>query len=273
MHDHTSLTTGNPQIRYWSTAGEGPRVLLVMGYCMRGDIWRPQIEGLRADHQVAWYDHRGLGESERGPKKRWTIADMAGDAISVMDGLNWDTAHLVGVSMGGMIAQEMALAAQERFNSLTLIATNCGGPLPRKIPPLKGLKAFLGANVKRGEERLEAIRHLLYPDDYFAVTDQGALRERVRLQLGRPVPRSTQLAHLYAVGRHDTRKRLKHISLPTLIMKAGQDILVRPAASDRLKKRIPHADFLEISDAGHGIIFQSADQVNSALRGHFASVT
>ena len=272
MHDHVGSTEGNPKIRFWSAGDSGPRILFVMGYAMRGDLWRPQIEGLSADCRVAWYDHRGIGESERGPKKRWTIGDMAQDALRVLDTLGWETCHLVGVSMGGMIAQEMALASESRFLSLSLIVTHAGGPLVRKLPPIQGLRAFIAANFKRGDDRTNAIRVLLYPDEYVQVTDQEALRQRIKFQLGRPTARSTSLAHLYAVSRHDTRSRLKRLSLPTLIVKAEKDILVQPKSADRLQALMPHARMVSFADAGHGIIFQKADALNQCIREHIQAI-
>ena len=271
MHDHAGKTEGDPQLSYWSAGDAGPRVLFVMGFGMRGDLWRPQILDLSQDHQVAWYDHRGIGESEQGSKRFWSIKDMAADASAVLDALGWESAHLVGVSMGGMIAQEMAIADEGRFKSLSLLVTHSGGPLRRKVPPLPGLRAFAAANLRTGRARLESLRKVLYPDHYVAAIDTSTLRTRIALQLGRPVSRATTLAQLYAVVRHDTRDRLGSLSLPTLIMKAGQDILVQPESSDRLLELLPHARMIEFPDSGHGLIFQKAEEVNLALKGHISS--
>ena len=271
MHHADGHTDGDPKLKYWSAGDAGPRVLLVMGFGMRGDLWRPQIQDLSVDHQVAWYDHRGIGDSERGGKRVWTISDMADDALAVLDALGWETAHLVGVSMGGMIAQEMAIAAEDRFSTLSLLVTHAGGPLRRKVPPLPGIRAFATANLGTGRARVEGLRRILYPDHYAANTNGSALRTRIALQMGRPVDRSTTLAQLYAVARHDTRDRLKALSLPTLIVKAGEDILVQPESSDRLLELLPHARLVEYPDSGHGLIFQKATELNVALRDHFAS--
>ena len=77
-----------------------------MGFGMRGDIWKPQIEGLRQDHQVAWFDNRGIGDSETTAQSLWSMKALARDGVSVMDALGWTRCHLVGVSLGGMIAQK-----------------------------------------------------------------------------------------------------------------------------------------------------------------------
>ena len=236
---------------------------------MRGDLWKPQIQGLKGAHQRLWYDHRGLGESAPSPRFPWNMTDMSRDALGVMDAAGWSSdVHLVGVSMGGMIAQEMALACPERFLSLTLIATHPGGHPGFTIPPLRGLKAFIGSQLRRGDARLKALQQILYPPEYAAQTDQEGLAERVRLQLGRPVPLKTRLAHMYAVGLHRTGKRLKSLSLPTLILKPGRDILVNAKGSDALESLIPQTELRFFEEAGHGLIFQCAADVNQAVVEH-----
>lgn len=271
LHDMTSTTSSTPGLRFWSAGTAGPRVLLIMGYGMRGNIWEPQIEGLKANHQLAWFDNRGIGESQRGLKARWTMDDMANDALSVMDSLGWDRCHLVGVSMGGMIAQEVALKAASRLQSLSLIVTHAGGYSIQKLPTLRGVRAFLKANRPGPERRSEAMKALLYPKEYLEKADQEALKRQMMMRLSGTLPKSTVLGQLGAIARHDTRRRLGTLELPTLIVKAGKDVLIRPVASDRLRTLIPHARLVEIPDAGHGVIFQSAAQVNQALREHFVS--
>lgn len=270
MHDRTGTTEDAPRMRWWQAGDEGPRVILIMGLGMRGDIWSPQIEGLRRDHQLTWFDNRGIGESERGTQRTWTMKDMARDTLRVMDAVGWQDAHLVGVSLGGMIAQETALMAQERFRSLTLIATMEGGKAKDKLPSLRALRHFLIANTNSGPKRVEALRHLLYPQAFLDSVDQAALEERMHQQVGRRQPRETILGQFSAVVRHDTGPRLHQLTLPTLLVRPGQDVLIPPKRMDRLRHRLPHALMLDLPEAGHGAIFQSAREINDALRAHFA---
>jgi len=271
MTHEPKITSGEPALRYWTAGNSGPKVLLIMGYGMRGEIWEPQISGLKDSHQLTWFDNRGVGESDMGPKSRWTMSDMAGDVLSVMDALGWDTCHLVGVSMGGMIAQEVALTASHRLQSLTLIVTHAGGVTLSKLPTMPGLRAFFGVARANTEQRIESLKKLLYPAEFLATTDEDALNARIKMRIGRPLPKNIALGQLRAIFRHDTRKRLGSLQLPTLIIKASKDILVRPQASDRLHALIPNAELLEISDAGHGVIFQSAATVNEALTRHITT--
>ena len=73
----TDRTASSPRLRYYRAGERGAKVLMVMGFGMRGAIWKPQIDGLRDDHQLAFFDNRGVGQSERGPARTWTMADMA----------------------------------------------------------------------------------------------------------------------------------------------------------------------------------------------------
>ncbi|MEM1416883.1 MAG: alpha/beta hydrolase [Myxococcota bacterium] len=259
-------TRSAPQLRYWTGGRGATPVLLIMGFGMRGRVWRPQIQDLGKDHQLAWYDHRGVGESERGRAKRWRMEDMAADALRVMDSVGWGSAHVVGVSMGGMIAQHVALRAEARVRSLTLIATHAGGPFAG-MPTPKGARQFLSSfTAKEPGQKVQALRELLYPPAFLAEVDPASLGERMRDQMGQPAPRPVLLAQLEAVWRHRTGARLEGLEVPALIVKPTQDLLVRPENSDELKRRLAHARFLELEDAGHGAIFQSAKPINAAIR-------
>src|SRR3954471_8301499 len=101
MRAALSFTDTSPRLAYHVEGAAGPPVLLVMGFGMSGVVWRPQVGALRAEHRVAFYDHLGLGDSDPAPP-RPTMATMAGDALRVLDALDWPSAHVVGVSMGGM---------------------------------------------------------------------------------------------------------------------------------------------------------------------------
>lgn len=258
--------------RLWFDAAgpsDAPRVLLVMGFGMRGQVWKPQIEGLSDRFRLAWFDARGIGESETTPR-RWGMADMARDAARVLDALSWgDDVHLVGVSMGGMVAQHLALMQRGRFKSLSLIATMPGGGIAQKLPTFRGLYYFARANLASQQERNDVLLRLLYPPHFVATADPAALKARMADQMGTRAPKSTLRSHLSAVLAHDVRRRLPELALPTLVIRPDQDILVRPENSDRLARLIPGARLVSLADGGHGAVFQCAREVNHALAEHF----
>lgn len=263
------LTTSRPRLAFDRVGDEGSDVLLIMGFGMRGVVWRPQVERLKRAHRVVYFDNRGVGGSD--PSGPWlTVREMAEDALRLLDELDIAHAHVVGVSMGGMISQELAIFAPSRVRSLSLIATHAGGPFTW-VPPRVGLRGFLTANLSRtADERVDALLHMLYPPDFIANVDDKALQDRVRDQVGMRIPSMTLAAQMSALVRHRTAGRLHRITAPTLILKPGRDVLVRPSENDRLGRLIPGAEVVELASAGHGITFQCAQEVNERLLGHFA---
>jgi pimeloyl-ACP methyl ester carboxylesterase len=266
----TGFTQGEPGIYFETHGAVGPKVLLVMGLGMRGALWRPQIDDLAKDHQLATYDHRGIGKSGV-PARPFTMREMAFDALRVAGALGWERFHLVGVSMGGMVSQEVAIRAAERIASLTLIATHPGGPTGM-VPTAMGFRAFASALLGPAAGRVAAFERLLYPDAWLASVDRDALAKRVGAQLGDPAPRRTVLMQLGAVARFDSRARLGEITAPTLVVRPGLDVLVRPTHSDALSRGIPGARLLAYDDAGHGVAFQHAAPLSRAIREHVAAI-
>ena len=170
----------------------GDPVLLVMGFAMSGEMWGPVVPALAARHRVATFDHRGLGRSP--DPARTSMAELADDARSVLDALGWDRAHVVGISMGGMIAQELALACPDRIRTLSLIATHAGGALGA-LPPMAGIAAMLTPT-----SRADRLERLLYPSEV-----RSRFRDRTNAQLAIRQGPGTRSAHLRAVRTHDTR--------------------------------------------------------------------
>jgi len=238
-----------------------------MGFGMRGSVWKPQVDGLKDTHRVVTYDHRGIGESE-SPPGPWTMHDLASDALRVADAAGFDSFHIVGVSMGGMIAQHVALGWPERLRSLSLIATHAGG-LRSALPTLRGLSFFLRANLAPPEQRVDALTELLYPAEFVARADPRQLKQRMAESVGQRATRETLKRQFRAILRHRTRSRLSQITTPTLIVQPRQDILIRPRESERLHRLIPGALLSRYDDSGHGLIFQDAKRLNAELARHF----
>ncbi len=255
-------------------------VLMIMGFQARGHAWRGQAERLVAEgFPVCWFDNRGVGETEARPG-RWTTATIANDALALMDVLGWERAHLVGVSMGGMIAQELALTpgALPRLTSLTLVATHPGGPVNR-LPTFDGLRRFARANGIRGKGGSARVRErlgILFPLDWLDSLDKPSrdalmadLRRSFNGPKGQAPSASERLSQFSIVLSHDTRRRLPRITgLPTLVISPGRDLLIRPRACLDIAHRIPGAKLLQFPEAGHGVLRQCRTRVNEALVDH-----
>jgi pimeloyl-ACP methyl ester carboxylesterase len=168
-----------------------------------------------------------------------------------------------------MIAQELALRSSDRCQSLTLVATHGGAPVA-SFPTFRGLRFFLQGLFGGSKSRMRSLPRLLYPDEFLESIGPTAIRSHLDVRLGHPPALRTVLGQLYAVMRHSTESRLSQIELPTLLVRPGKDILIRPTQTDRLAERIPNAQVLRFDDAGHGVTFQKAAGLNTSLREHFA---
>ncbi len=264
------FTEGPVRIAYQTNGREeGPRLLMVMGFCMQGSVWLPQVEGLGHDHCLAWFDNRGIGESDL-PPTTFRMGELAADAVRVANALGWSNFHVVGVSFGGMVAQEIALAVPDRVRSLTLIATHAGGPFG-VFPTAKGFFHWVQAAFGPQSGRVKNLIQLLFPPSFLATVDHAELAARMKLQVGARPPSRTALMQLWSVILHNTRHRLAYLRMPTQVIKPEADLLVRPRHSDFLATQIPGARLVAVPDAGHGLIFHAAAAVNAAIRGHVAA--
>jgi len=259
------VTRSNSHTLAFETFGSSAdkKVLLIMGYGMRGEAWRRQIPALSEEFHVATFDHAGIGASGPIAKQRLEMSDLVHDTRAVLDALEWDDVHVVGISMGGMIAQNLALI-EKRARSLTLIATHAGG-FPRTLPPLKGLNAFARANFSK--DKMAALAELLFPEEYLLQHRDSAI-EMLREDFQSPPPALTRLAQLHAVSTHRAAPRLHELSLPTLVVQAGRDQLIHPAHSEELARLIPGSVLERIPEAGHGIVRQTPDKLNAMLMRH-----
>lgn len=257
---------------FYETAGHersGAPVVLIMGLGGRGRGFQAQIGPISAHHPVAWFDNRGAGETEAAPG-RYSMALFADDVRRLMDHLGWPRAHLLGASMGGMIAQEFALRYPERVISLSLAVTHAGGRRPR-LPKAIGLARFARIFTSRGSGRVAALERLLFPAAYLGRVDRDDLRQRLLTQF-QAMPRVYLLSQVAAVMGHDTGARLDALAdTPTVILRAAHDIVIHPKESDRLHRLIPNSRLVNFAEAGHGLIRHELDAFNRVLLDHFAA--
>jgi 3-oxoadipate enol-lactonase len=246
-------------------------VLLVMGFTMPGRAWRFIVPALSDTRAVCTFDNRGAGESSVPPGP-WTMADLAADAARLLDHLGWARAHVVGISMGGMISQHLALDHRDRLASLTLIATHAGGRLAM-VPPVRGLLPFVQANRHAGTansaKRYAALSRLLFPATYLRAADLAAVETLLRHDFEPPAPAEGRKRQLKAVLGHRSAHRLSTLAgLPTLIVKPSDDVLIAPRHSDTLHRLIPGSRLVTMDGAGHGLIRQVPDRLAAAIRAH-----
>ena len=241
---------------------EAPPLLLIMGLGMCSDAWHTLPGRLAERFRVIAVDNRGTGRSG-APRGRFRIRDLADDAALVLDAEGVRQAFVFGISMGGMIAQELVLRHPERVRALALGAT-FGGHWRSHKPPLSVARDLLLVTVLA--RRPDRMARLLVSDEYFA-RDPGRFG-RWLAQLS-PPRRSTARRQILAIALHEAERRLPQIRVPTLVISGDRDRLVPVENSRRLARLIPGARLVELPGAGHAFPFERTDETVRALTDHF----
>jgi 3-oxoadipate enol-lactonase len=261
----TVIPVGDVELDY-ERSGSGPPLLLIMGMSGTALSWGEELlEDLRRDFDVIAYDHRGVGASTHldGPI---TIREMAADAAGLLRALEIDSAHMLGISMGGMIAQELALAHPELIRTLTLGCTYCGGP--RGVHLSEDVLQRIVHARKSGDREL-AVRTSWETNvsAEFAADDEEWARFVARANR-RSVALAVIAQQAFAISQHDTSARLSEIELPTLVLHGTADQLLPFPNGQLIAELIPGAQ-LEIFDgAGHMFFLERPQRSAELLRAH-----
>jgi 3-oxoadipate enol-lactonase len=237
-----------------------------MGLAADTLAWMLQLSAFSASHQTVIFDNRDVGRSSMadGP---YEIPDMAQDALALADALELDSFHLLGVSMGGAIAQELALAAPERLRTLTLAVTfPSGGTWARKLSEVWAERV---RSISR-EGHLDELMLLTFSEAFFENEEGVAWLRGMMLQNPHPQPPEAFIRQLAAAGRHDARERLHSLRVPTHVIGAEHDILVPVWKSRELADLIPDALLTVLPGSPHGINVERAEEFNSSVLGFIA---
>jgi 3-oxoadipate enol-lactonase len=240
-----------PEI-YWREGGRGPALVLLNGWSTSGLAWpRAWVRALERDFRVLRIDNRGSGYS-RFARTPFTLSDLADDVLTVLDEVEVDRAVVAGMSMGGMIAQEFALAHQDRLAGLVVIASR--PPAPAYAPPAgSSLLLDLLAPPGRGET-LESYFTRLWTMGTgvgFADREPAAIAELVAQIVARPTPRSMLIHQLRAVNGWGHAERLAQVTVPTAIVHGDGDPLIDVANGRCLAELIPGSLYFELKGVGH----------------------
>jgi 3-oxoadipate enol-lactonase len=247
---------------YWHSHGSGPPVLLIMGLSFTHEMWFRIVPWLVDSYRVILFDNRGMGRSSV-PGGPYSIRKMARDAAAVLRAAEVPAAQVVGASMGGMIAQELALEHPEMVQSLTLACTSHSGLFGRwpdfsKVPKRPG---------KTRDERERAVIRLLYADS----TPIHLIEEDIRIRTGCQWSGKGFLNQFAGILLWSAYLRLPRLRIPTLVVHGDQDRLI-PAANGRtLASRIPGAQFDLIPNAGHIMTTDQPELCSKKLLGFLRS--
>lgn len=253
----------------YERSGAGEPLLAIMGMSGTALHWgRPFVGQLRERFELIAYDHRGVGASSPLPDGTVTIAQMATDAAGLIDALGLGSVHVLGISMGGMVAQELALARPELVRTLTLGCTYCGGEGSVLAKP--AVLERLSAAMTSGDRDL-ALR-TAWEINVSAATaaDPDAYAAFVAIAMRRAVAVPVILAQMQACAAHDTNARLAGIAAPTLVVHGTADELL-PAANGRLiAERIPGARLELLDDVGHMFFWERPERAAELIAAHAA---
>jgi 3-oxoadipate enol-lactonase len=252
----------------YERSGSGPPLLMIMGMSGTALSWGVPFPGaLRRDFETIVYDHRGIGDSSPMAEP-FTIAQLAEDAIALLDALDIDSAHILGISMGGMVAQELALAHPERVRTLTLGCTYSGGEGSALAAPEVVQRLAEAMNSGDRERAIRASWEVNVSTGFAADADAYAAFRANALQ--RPVAVPVIVAQMQAIVAHNTLERLPSLSMPTLVLH-GTDDQMLPVTNGRLiASQIP-GSHLEIFDGvAHLFFWELPEQSAGLLHEHAA---
>jgi pimeloyl-ACP methyl ester carboxylesterase len=248
---------------YVETHGDGEPLLLIAGFACDLSMWSEVVPALAGHYRVIVFDNRGVGRSA-APDSPYTIRAMAGDAAALLDGLGVGQVHVAGYSMGGQIAQELALARPGQVRSLMLLSS-CARCDERN----KAVMETWGELPRAVEPRLMARLLLpwLYSNAFF--TKPGAVEQLLTLLLDNPYPPTPHGIYRQsrALGDFDATDRLGGIGCPTLVLAGEEDALLPVALSRQLARGIPGAELVVMEKTGHGLLVESPEGVARAMLG------
>jgi pimeloyl-ACP methyl ester carboxylesterase len=246
---------------YYEVTGAGEPLLLIAGFACDLTIWSLVAKALGSSYRLIVFDNRGVGRSS-APDSPYTIQQMAEDASGLLDQIGVRLAHVAGHSMGGQIAQELALAHPEKVRSLMLLAScaktdarnqaiiDSWGELPRQVDAATGARLSLP---------------WIYTHRFYAYP--GAIQQVIDFIVANPFP-SSPLGILHqsrAVSQFDTTARLGAIRCPTLVLVGEEDILLPVRFSEELARGIPSAELVVLEETGHGLLIESPEVVVQAM--------
>ena len=241
----------------WERHGAGTPLLLIhgLGYARWG--WEPVLPGLAERFDVLVFDNRGIGESD-APPGPYTVPQLAEDAARVLDEAGVDRAHVVGTSLGGMVAQELALSHPERVDRLVLACTTPGGPKAHPMPDTTVALMVEAATLEPEVALRRFVENALAPR---TVSERPELVERILThRLATRQAAEAWAAQAAAGVTFDAYDRLSTLAAPTLVQHGTEDVVVDPRNSDLLVELVPNARLELLPGTGHLYFWEEPDR-------------
>jgi len=254
---------------YYELRGRGTPLLLIESWGYSSWMWFRQLETLAREHTCIVFDNRGVGLSDQ-PDEPYTISMMAEDAASVLEDSGLGEAHVLGVSLGGFIAQELAISRPELVRSLVLVSTSCGirgAPMP--------LETFKVLNMPKGTMSLrDWLRMRLLPafSERFVAEEPGVVERVLDFYIANKPPTYSIWRQAQAAASFDSLDRLDRIRAPTLIVAGSEDKVVPPENARMLLDGIPNSRLVIFKGCGHLLFIERPGDFNKLVLDFLRSV-
>jgi len=252
---------------YYEVHGKGVPLVMIQGFAGNHQAWFFQTPVFKKYYKVIIFDNRGIGRTDKSSEP-YTIETMAEDVIGLMDYLNIDKAHVLGLSLGGMVAQEIAISYPERVSKLVLGSTFAGREINDVHPEM--MRAL---GIREGSTNIDVksidFRKLMN----FMVSSAFNTRlfRMVLVPLSKRSMKSIDvngyLEQMAAVAGYDTLDRLHLIKAPTLVITGTGDRIVSPGMSDLIASRIPNAKLVKIKGGSHAFFMEMRGRFNKEVLG------
>jgi len=248
----------------WDRRGNGAPLLLIhgLGYARWG--WEPVLPELAEQFDVILFDNRGIGESD-APPGPYTVAEMAADAVQVLDEAGVARAHVVGTSLGGMIAQELALAYPERVDRLVLACTTPGGQKAHPMPQVTVALMAEAATLEPAVALRRFVENALAPATVEAHPE--IVEQIMAHRLATAQQPAAWAAQASAGATFDAYDRLGALAAPTLVQHGDEDVVVDPRNADLLVELLPDARLERVPGTGHLFFWEAPEQFVSSVSG------
>lgn len=253
---------------FYEVRGAGEALVLVPGFASGAWSWAWQAEDLSRDFRVVTFDPRGVANSRPNDGAEISIAKIAQDIAGLLSELRIDSAHVLGISFGGFVAQEFALRYPERLKKLVLASTSFGGP-NHAAPSADVLASFTSTEGLNSAERIRKYITMAFSPD-FAERDPETVERFCTLRERNTVPEEVYRRQLASAMAFDAEKRVGEIMAETLVLTGDGDAVVPPRNSRNLAEAIPGALLGVIADGGHMAFVEQADEFNSFVRSFLA---
>ncbi|HEY6729758.1 MAG TPA: alpha/beta hydrolase [Solirubrobacterales bacterium] len=251
---------------HFERAGSGEPLLLIQGMSGTHVSWGEPFKGaLEESFDVVGFDNRGIGLSAR-IEDPFTIAEMAEDTAALLEELGIESAHVLGISMGGMIAQELALGHPDKLRSLTLGCTYCGGSGSELMPQENAEKLLVGLSSGDRDQAIRAGYEVNLSPAFRA--DEDAFAAFHEMATSVPAAREIIQLQLQAILGHDASGRLGEIDLPTLIIHGTVDGVLPFANGKQISSLMPTARFEILEDVGHMFWWEQPQRSAELFREH-----